>query len=58
MNVRVVLRVAERHKTCDLWKSANFKKIPEMLGIDEDYPTRKANFVSQKIAKHQLLNIP
>ena len=35
MNVRVASRVAERVKT---QKLGNFKKIPEMLGYDGQYP--------------------
>ena len=39
MNVRVVSQVAERPKTLDSRKLENFKKIPEMLRFDGDYPT-------------------
>ena len=38
VNVRVASRVAERLKTYDLSKSENFKKIPEMLGLDGEFP--------------------
>ena len=38
VNMQVASRVAERLKTCDLRKLGNFKKIPEMLGFDGDYP--------------------
>ena len=38
MNVRVASRVAERLK-----KLGNFKKIPEMLGFDVDYPAFHPN---------------
>ena len=34
----VASRVAERLKTEDLRKLENFKKIPEMLGFDGEYP--------------------
>ena len=38
VNVRVMSQVAERFKTQDLKKLVNFKKIPEILGFDGDYP--------------------
>ena len=38
VNVRVASRVAERLKTWDLRKLGNFKKIPEMLGFDGEFP--------------------
>ena len=37
-NVRVASQVVERLKTEDLRKLGNFKKIPEMLGFDGEYP--------------------
>ena len=44
VNVRVAWRVAERLK--DLSQLGNFKKIPEMLGFDGEYPAapQKAKF--------------
>ena len=41
---KVNVRVAERLKTEDRKKLGNFKKIPEMLGLDGEYPAvqRKA----------------
>ena len=46
MNVRVVSPAAERHKTYDLGKLGNFKKIPEMLRFNRGYPAihPKPNF--------------
>ena len=38
VNVRVTSRVAERLKTKNLRKLGNFKKIPEILGFDGEYP--------------------
>ena len=38
MNVRVSSQVAERLKTQFLRKLVFFKKIPEMLGLDCEYP--------------------
>ena len=38
MNVRVASRVAKRVKTQGLKKSGNFKKIPELLGFNGQYP--------------------
>ena len=38
VNVRVASRIAEQVKTQDLRKSVNFKKIPETLGFDGEYP--------------------
>ena len=38
VNVRVASRVAERLKTKYLRKLGNFKKIPQMLGFDGEYP--------------------
>ena len=37
MNVRVVSRVAERLKERRSQEIKNFRKIPEMLGFDDDY---------------------
>ena len=39
VSVRVASRIAERLKTQDLRKLGNLKKIPEILGIDGEYPT-------------------
>ena len=38
VSVRVASRVAERLNTQDLRKLGNFKKIPEKLGFDGEYP--------------------
>ena len=38
VNSGVALRVAEQPKTWDLRKLGNFKKIPEMLWTDGEYP--------------------
>ena len=38
VSVRFASRVAERLKTYDLRKLGKFKKIPEMLGYDGEYP--------------------
>ena len=38
MNVQVLLRAVKPHKIYNLSKSANSKKIPHMLRIDDDYP--------------------
>ena len=38
VNVRGDSRGAERLKTQDLKKLVNFKKIPEILGFDGEYP--------------------
>ena len=68
VNVRVAWRVAERLK--DLSQLGNFKKIPEMLGFDGEYPAapQKAKFgwflvknckksaVKHSIEKPSLLN--
>ena len=43
MNVGVVSRVAEQLKTYDLRKLGNFKKIPEILGFDGEYPAVNPN---------------
>ena len=45
-SVRVASRVPERLKPSDLRKFGNFKKIPEMLGFEGEYPGGypKANF--------------
>ena len=44
-SVRVASRVSERLKPLDLRKFGNFKKIPEMLGFEGEYPGYpKANF--------------
>ena len=39
VSVRVASRIAERLKTQDLRKLGNLRKIPEILGIDGEYPT-------------------
>ena len=38
VDVRVASRVAQGLKTCDLRKFRHFKKIPEMLRFDGEYP--------------------
>ena len=38
LNARAPSRVAEQFKTEDLWKLGNFKKIPEVLGFDDEHP--------------------
>ena len=38
VNAQVALWVVELLKTEDLIKLGNFKKIPEMIGFDGDYP--------------------
>ena len=39
----VVLRLAERIKTCDLKQLGYFKKISELLGFDGEYPAVHRN---------------
>ena len=39
VNLRVASRTAERLKTWDPRKLGNFKKMLEMLGFDDEYPT-------------------
>ena len=52
VNVRVASRVAERHKTYNLRKLENFKKIPEMLGFDGEYPVAQIlTFFGKKLQK-------
>ena len=41
VSARVASRVAEQPKTQDLRKLKNFKKTPEMLGFDGEYPAVK-----------------
>ena len=45
-SARVASRVPQRFKASDLRKFGNFKKIPEMLGFEGEYPDGcpKANF--------------
>ena len=43
VNLQVASQVAKLLKTYDLRKLRNFKKIPEMLGFDGEFP-----FVHQK----------
>ena len=38
VNVRVASRIAERLKINDLRELGNFKKVPETLGFDGEYP--------------------
>ena len=46
-------QVAEQLKTQDLTKLKNFKKIPEMLGFDGEYPAGgpKAKFWGSSVKK-------
>ena len=58
MNVRVASRAAERLQTQDLRILGNFKEIPELLGIEGEYPAGqpKGKFfiVWHRTAKNQL----
>ena len=38
VNARITSRFAKQCKIKDLRKTRNFKKVPETLGIDDEYP--------------------
>lgn len=58
VNARITSRFAKQCKIKDLRKTRNFKKVPETLGIYDEYPAphTKDKFwlLYQKIVKNQL----